>query len=109
MPMIDLGKEMDGPCCGPTEPPKKGEKYYPTIYIDGVEDVDLPEEGEATIKFKMVRNTKDMKKGTHELVLEIREIGNYESPENPGMHKDKRGDDLDKLAKAILEKRGEDY
>jgi len=101
--MIDLGKEMGSPCCGPEKMPEKGEKYYPTIYIDGVGDLELPEEGEAVIKFKMVRDTKDMKTGKHELVLEIREIGNYKKVE---AYSD-RGAELDKL-KELLAERDED-
>lgn len=106
MPMIDLGKPMGEPCCGPEKMPEKGEKYYPTIYINDVEELDLPEEGEALVKFKMVRDTKDMKTGKHEVVLEIREIGNYGDPA-PERKKD-RGRELDAILREVLKERDEE-
>ncbi len=51
--MIDLGKKMDSSCCSPASEGKKGESklYYPSLYISGVEGLDLST-GEITFTAK---------------------------------------------------------
>jgi hypothetical protein len=50
---IDLGREMDCGPCSPKSDSQKGDKkkYYPTLYITGVEGVDL-EPGEIEFRAK---------------------------------------------------------
>lgn len=88
MPMIDLGHEMSI-TNGPPEDAKVPDKVYPTIYIEGKDLKDLPEEGKAIISFRVTRDTKDRIKGTREVVLEVRSIGDYKAPEDAGEELDK--------------------
>lgn len=102
--MMSLGKEM--PCCpGPSVAYKQDDKemHYPTVYIDA-DDMDLgdlPMEGKAVIKYKIVRDTKtvssgkDGKKKHRSIEMEIREIGTLEEEEY-------EGDNLDKLKMELV-------
>ena len=59
MNMISLGKPMKECCPEPSGESSK-EMHYPTLYIDayGMDLGDIPTEGMAMIKFKVVRDSK---------------------------------------------------
>jgi hypothetical protein len=74
---IDLGKtekERYGECSlAPYDP---NAKSYPTLYLDGDEFADLPESGEAVVKYQVVRRSTDERKGKkrHSLTIEVRSM-----------------------------------
>ena len=73
----DLGQKYDdmSPCCAGEE--KKGKMHYPTLYFTHSEKIDLPEEGEAVIKFRKVEsaeNTRDPDDPKYRCELEIHSL-----------------------------------
>lgn len=76
---LDLGSKPEsyGGCspCGPSDVPRK--RYFPTVYISGQDkSIDLPDEGVATIEYKVrgrSMNERDGKK-QHSADIEIRTI-----------------------------------
>ena len=63
--MPDLGRKS-GSCCDiPVAPSEKEpEIHYPSLYISDLdEDLGLPSEGEAVIKFKVTRKSETTRKG----------------------------------------------
>lgn len=107
---IDLGSE--GPCCVSTEPPKAPEKYYPSVTYDGPNELDLPDEGEMTIRFKKTRTSESDYDGKkrHSCTFEVREILKVdgEKPEveveaPAGNSKNDAEEALDTLMKAHME------
>jgi hypothetical protein len=96
--MISLGKKMDE-CC-PAQEMKNSESeevHYPNLYIDadGMELGELPTEGVAKIKYRVVRDSKTVSRHNGEtkkhrsLELEVLAI------QPPG--EDYKDDNLDKL------------
>lgn len=77
---IDLGKTADEGCipCAPATVSEKGEpkKYYPSLYLDGLKDLDLPKEGKLLITYRLKsethRETED--KESHSFEIEVREL-----------------------------------
>lgn len=74
MPTYDLGKTYDCPEVQTKESPSV---HYPSLYIEDVDLGELPDKGEATIKFRVVRKTKDMKNKKSSAELEILSITSY--------------------------------
>lgn len=75
----DLGQKSPScgcapsPCCG-----SDGEKtYYPSLYINSSEKIDLPDEGTAVITFRKIdsgANTRDEENPQYRCELEVRSI-----------------------------------
>ena len=81
---IDLGKPMGEPVPTPDlAPPKKKEKYYPSLYLDWDDDYELPDEGVMEVRFKKRSETNRTTDGktTQSVELEIRAILDVESEE----------------------------
>lgn len=102
---IDLGSKDNGPCCVSQSTP---EKYYPTVSYHGDKEIELPEEGEMTIKFKRVgksESTDRSGKESYSCTFEVREIVSCEgcsveaedAEEPAGKAKNEAEDALDKL------------
>jgi len=67
-----------------TDSPSKGPSvYYPHLTITSKEEMDLPDEGEAMIRFTKVEDTKNKKRGEYRCDLEITGI----KPMGAGMMK----------------------
>lgn len=74
--MIDLGREYESPCCCAPDGEKKEEKKisYPSLYVNGVEELpDLPD-GDFYIlaKVSVCRLTLDKKNDDNSLELEVK-------------------------------------
>lgn len=71
---IDLGKSYE-PKSIEAEVPAEDKKSYPTLYIEHGDESsalnDLPDEGEAVIKYRIVRYTEDLKNDTCRCELEV--------------------------------------
>jgi len=94
-----------------TDGDSKREPDYPTFHYEGKEDLDLPEEGEMTIKFRKVSSTSSVnKKGEHRYActIEVQSVCDVEGEEEPdemysaGSSKES-GDALDEIRKLLEE------
>jgi hypothetical protein len=85
---------------------------YPTFHYTGTDSLDLPEDGEMTIKFHVVSETETSKDGKHryECVVEVRAIEDVaeETDEAPAHGADKSVSDLldSLMEKHMSEKNG---
>lgn len=76
---------------------KEPKEHFPELFIEGVDLKDLPKSGTATIEFKKIRQSDDLKRGTSTITLEIRAIGKARG-------KDKEASEaLDELAMEVEE------
>lgn len=100
MAFVKLGTKFDGPELATSDEPPK--EHFPTLFIDDVELKELPDEGTALIKYKIVRDTKTTIKDDGEtkkrrsIEMDVLAIGDYESPADAG-------DTLDQLRDAESE------
>jgi len=81
-------------------------EHFPQIYLSDVEDLDLPDEGSMTIKFKLRRESEDKKTGrcTYDVdVISIEDITASGAKRKTSEY-GKRGDNLDKLREESDEK-----
>ena len=84
---IDLGKAppTDSPVNPTNAKSEKGKKFYPTLYISGIEGIeDLPKEGEALVYFRRRRiSHEEDSKGaeTSSAELEVTKLCLPEKPE----------------------------
>lgn len=96
---IDLGKTMDDSQIAMPAGKKsdKGKKYFPTLYIDGVEGLSkLPDEGCALIKFKVRRDSTDRDSGKSSCELEVQSLClPKDAADDPGDETDNSGADGD--------------
>lgn len=88
------------------------EKMYPCFHYCGPVELDLPDEGEMTIKFRKKRETSSIEEdGTHwyECDIEVRKIlgvdGEDVDVEPPARSRDEAGDALDKIAQGLMKLR----
>lgn len=106
MKAIDLGRES-GPLSAPVGKPEKA-KYYPTLYIDSAPgEIDLPTEGEMTVRFKVCSKTVSERDGekTSSVSVEIQKIIDVEADEEDQKSERKSAEDtLDKYAEEESEK-----
>lgn len=103
MKSIDLGRKMS-PIAADGD-----EVYYPVAHIDGSKDLDLPDAGLITFKFRKIRSEKSVSNGEtrYSCTLELRKIKDVEAYEE-GPRKDDRSEHLDKLAEEEA-KHSDDY
>jgi len=59
--MIDLGQKYDSSCSESPSPMKEGKKSYPTLYFTTTEEMELPDEGVAKIKFRKVESSENVR------------------------------------------------
>lgn len=92
------------------EPMKTGEEHYPSLYIDGVEDMGkIPDSGTMTVKFQKASESTSKQKGgkkSHSCCIEVTEIVSVKGGKSEPKGEDS-GDALDKL-KAEVESEKED-
>lgn len=72
---IDLGDKPMGGCCSPCEAPRG--PYYPSLYVsDRDEAIDIPEEGSATVKYRVRSRSTNKRDGKekHSADIEIHSI-----------------------------------
>lgn len=75
----ELGSKSSGPgCCAPVSCCDSDEKmYYPSLYINSNEKIDLPDEGTAVITFRKIdsgANTRDEENPQYRCELEVHSI-----------------------------------
>jgi hypothetical protein len=102
--------ELSGVSVPTLAEPKDREPDYPSFHYDGEKELDLPDEGEMTIRFRKVSETSSVnKQGEHRYActIEVQAICDVEGEEEPDeMYSDKaKGteDALDAL-KEMMEK-----
>jgi hypothetical protein len=82
-------------------------KYFPTFRYSGKE-LDLPDEGEMTIRFKVVERTESERDGkkTCSYTIEVQSIEDVEeeSDDSPTKSYDEAGSALDKIVEALSKK-----
>lgn len=84
-------------------------KHYPTIHYEGPEDLNLPDEGEMTVKYKVVETTESERNGkkTYRCTIEIQSIEEVnegdddDANEAPSKNYDDASSALDKLVAAM--------
>jgi hypothetical protein len=107
MAYVKLGRKLE-PIPSHIEPESaEGKEFFPELFLDDVVLDKLPDEGEAIIKFKVVRQTKDLKTGKQNVVLEVREIGDYSTPEKAADGEANREDEFERLAQGVMKKMAE--
>lgn len=98
----DLGQNsQSSPCCAPSSGPS--EKYYPTLYISDIPsgDLDLPDAGTMTIRFRIRSETENKKSEKCSYEIEVLSI---ESVEGTPVKVTKGSDEaLDELADEMME------
>lgn len=112
---IKLGRKM-GACPSVSEPAKKGEKYYPSLYLDWEEKYDLPDSGTMTIKFRKTSETNTARPGEKEkqsVSLDILEIldtkaGKSKEDSEDETEEESGGEVLDRYRKEVESKKEEE-
>ena len=97
----DLGQNQASPCCSPSS--SSSEKYYPSLYISDIPsgDLDLPDAGAMTIRYRMRSETENKKSDKCSYELEVLSI---ESVEGTPIKVTKGSDEaLDELADEMME------
>jgi len=84
------------------------EKYYPSFHYSGEEELDLPDEGEMTVRFRVVERTESERNGkkTCSYTIEVQSIEDVEeeNDDSPTKSYDEAGSALDKIAEALSKK-----
>jgi hypothetical protein len=98
--------------------PEKDDVHYPSFHVESDEKLDIPEEGEMTIKYKKVSSAHSERNGNEHYSCTIEVLGivstdgkKVKSPAKSGNEAESALDDLMKAAmkhKAAMEK-SEDY
>lgn len=105
---IKLGREMSDMAVSAPTPEDVAREVFPTIYLSDIPGIDkFPEEGEMTVKFRLLRSTStvsaDGKKSTS-VDLELKCICEIESEEKMEHGKKMKTEDiLDELLKKVSE------
>jgi hypothetical protein len=109
MKPIDLGREGMGGCC-PAQPIERNEKHYPSLWLEGGEELDLPASGTMTISFKVMEKTERTDSDGDESYscrLEVRSIEDI-SPDETDEPEDTTESDFDKAVTTYTRKTTKD-
>jgi hypothetical protein len=102
---IDLEQKDSYPEVASTA--SENRKYFPSFHYSGKE-LDLPNEGEMTIRFKVTERTESDRHGkkTCSYTLEVQSIEDVEeeNDDSPTKSYDEAGSALDKIAEALSKK-----
>lgn len=115
MKSIKLGSAGPGAPVGGSLRDSAPEEYYPTAHITVPEDeVEMPDEGTVTFKYKVRRETTVNRPNGEKVCeydLDLTELVKYKKAvdERPAKSDTSAGDALDKLAKEKSEEKNEDY
>ncbi len=110
MKMKSLGMKSGGPCCAPSPSSSDDSKeYFPSLYIDSTEELDLPDEGTAVIRFKKTSSseTKDSHGERYTCTLEVRSIGEVSGKEKVASSPDDSAAAVEALLAKVIEEREE--
>lgn len=116
---ISLAREYDNELGSPVMAQTERGPDYPTFTYSGSKELDLPDEGEMTIKFRKVSETSSVNKDNkhyYECRIEVQSICDVEGDDDdseveaPAKGADKAVSDvLDSLMKAHMESKKESY
>lgn len=83
-------------------------KHYPSIHYEGPEDLNIPKEGEMTVKYKIVETSESERNGkkTYRCTIDILSIEDAEGDEEdaPSKSYDDASSALDKIVEAMSKK-----
>jgi hypothetical protein len=98
---IDLSRSSGQ--CEPSDCPPN--KYYPSFHYDGPKELDLPEEGTMTVKFKRTGRSESERDGkvNYSCSIDVLSIESVEGEEDdaPSKSYDDASSALDKIAEAL--------
>ena len=100
MKPVSLSDPYRGPECCPV--PVQGSPVYPTVYLSVKEgELDFPDSGVVTFRFRLSRESEDKKQGKCSYDLDLMEVLNIkaDSKEKPEYEVESAGDALDKAMK----------
>jgi len=112
---IDLGSGGPSDCCSDTPLKSEPSKYYPSVHYNGDEELNIPDEGEMTIRYKKTasgHNVDSTGKKHYNCTIEVREITGTESGEVSAPAKNlssEAGDSLDRLRRERVKEMKEKY
>lgn len=104
----DLGRKSDfgSPCC-PEPATKEREVYYPSVFISGSKDLDLPKEGTMLVRFKRNVDSETVNrddKTTFDVSFDVVEILSVEKASSGKKDDREDGDSaLDKLKAMVMD------
>jgi hypothetical protein len=111
--MIDLELPSYGcePCCVSSDS-QTPRKYYPNFHYEGENDIDLPEEGTMTIKFKRTSREERDRDGKKRYSYSVDVLGidkvdgaKAEVDDKPAKSYDEASSALDKIAEQLSKKK----
>lgn len=76
MDAINLGKKWgDSVCCSPAPALSEKERIsFPTVYLDQVKGLDLPDSGVITFRYEVCNENRSPKNGSHGYSLDLLQI-----------------------------------
>ena len=96
---IKLGRKMSECCITPMKSEPDSEEFFPSVHLEWDKDYELPDEGTMTVKFRIARESREVKVERQSVDLELTEIvsvaGKVQVKED-----DDTGEALDKLRAA---------
>jgi hypothetical protein len=108
--MKSLGMKCDAPCCPSSLGERTPGESYPSLYIETEEELELPEAGEARIKFVRTKVTEETRPGKPEkycYCLDVVAIGDVKEVSGP--NREDSEDVLDKLMREVTESEEGEY
>ena len=107
---INLGRKSGSMMAVVSAPEKDNEDdtHYPTLFLEWEKPYDLPDEGVATIRFKVCRRTEDEKHKRYSVELDVTDLLSVKSDKPKTSEVKDREDNLDKL-RSEAEKEDESY
>lgn len=110
--MIDLELPSYDSPCEPCTSESSPRKYYPNFHCEGETDIELPEEGTMTIKFKRTSREERDKNGKKRYSYSVDVLGidkvdgvKSEIDDKPAKSYDAASSALDKIAEALQKKK----
>lgn len=83
-------------------------KHYPSIHYEGAKDLNIPKEGEMTVKYKVVETSESERNGkkTYRCTIDILSIEDTEGDNGdlPSKSYDEASSALDKIVEAMSKK-----
>ena len=68
---VKMGLRPEEGIDGPMELDDRGRVFYPSLFLEGKEEFDLPDEGELTIRFKKTGSSKKERRGGTKYTVDL--------------------------------------
>lgn len=95
-----LGKKMSEGPVNPVSVESSGEEFFPTLFLSELPEK-LPNSGTMTIRFRVARNTDNVKEGKKSADVDVLEIVSVKADKESKSKFDEGGEALDKLRKEV--------